>query len=238
MTEATPDKRRFSGLGIRVLSGLVLAPLMIAIIVAGGLWFQGLMLLALAVSFYEWFGLSKAGPKPLATLMLGVVYLGISYSSYVFMRFGMEAGAWLALATMLCVWASDSGAYFAGKFIGGPKMAPKLSPKKTWAGLGGAMVSSGAMLVGFLYAGPSLQQYLNTDIGLTAGTACLPVFIVGALLGVVGQAGDIFISFFKRRANLKDTGHLIPGHGGLLDRIDALLLVAPVFCALCWVFLT
>lgn len=237
MSDAAPDKRRFSGLGIRILSGLVLAPLMIAIIVKGGFLFTGLMAVSALVALYEWFGLSKAGPKATATLVFGFVYLLISYSSYIFMRFGFEAGAWLALATMLCVWASDIGAYFAGKFIGGPKMAPKLSPKKTWAGLGGSMISCGAMLMGLLFAAPHLQVRLNTDIGLVAAQAWLPVFIVGCVLGVVGQAGDIFISFFKRRANLKDTGHLIPGHGGLLDRIDALLLVAPIFFVLCWVFL-
>lgn len=237
MTSAMPDKQRFSGLGIRILSGLILAPLMIAIIVTGGFWFTGLMALSALVALCEWYGMSKAGPKPFATLLLGFIYLIISYCSYIFMRFGFEAGAWLALAAMLCVWASDIGAYFAGKFIGGPKMAPKLSPKKTWAGLGGSMVSCGLMLVGCLYAGPQLQAHLNTDIGITFAQGWLPVFIVGTLLGIVGQAGDIFISFFKRRAHLKDTGHLIPGHGGLLDRIDALLLVAPVFFILCWVFL-
>ena len=228
MTEQKSEGR-FSGLKVRILSGLVLAPLMIAIVVAGGFWFMALMVLASLVSLYEWFGLSKGGPRPIATLIFGTVYLSISYAAYVWLRFGYDAGAWLALSAVLCVWASDIGAYFAGKFIGGPKMAPALSPKKTWAGLIGAMVSCGLMLEILLHVGPRFQHILPTDIGLTPAGSWWWVLLAGALLGLVGQAGDLLISLFKRRAHLKDTGHLIPGHGGLLDRIDALLLVAPVF---------
>lgn len=236
MTDIKPAER-FSGLKVRVLSGLVLAPLMVAIVLAGGYWFMGFMIIAALISLYEWYGLAKAGPKPMATLLLGTIYLGISYASYTFLRFSFPAGAWLALAAILCVWASDTGAYFAGKFIGGPKMAPVLSPKKTWAGLGGSMISCGLMLVILLISGPEIQHLLNTDIGLVPEQSWLCVFATGAFLGVIGQAGDVFISYFKRRAHLKDTGHLIPGHGGILDRIDALLLVAPVFLMICLVFL-
>ncbi len=230
-------ENRFSGLKVRVLSGLVLAPLMVAIIVAGEYWFMGLMVLAALVSLHEWYGFSKDGKWPLATLLLGLVYLSIAFASYVGLRFSFEAGAWLALAAILCVWASDIGAYFAGKFIGGPKMCPKLSPKKTWAGLIGSMLSCALMLEAFLFAAPSMAGLLNTNTGLLPENSWLCVFAAGLLLGIVGQAGDLFISFFKRRAHLKDTGHLIPGHGGLLDRIDALLLVAPVFLLICVVML-
>ncbi len=235
----TEDKTsgRFSGLKVRIISGLVLAPLMVAIVVAGGYWFMGLMVVAALVSLYEWYGFSKDGTWPLATMFLGLVYLSVSYASYVGLRFSFEAGAWLALAAVLCVWASDIGAYFAGKFIGGPKMCPALSPKKTWAGLGGSMLSCALMLEALLFAGPAMAQFLNTNTGLLPASSWLCVFVTGLLLGVVGQAGDLFISFFKRRAHLKDTGHLIPGHGGLLDRIDALLLVVPMFLLICVVML-
>ncbi|MCM2344698.1 MAG: phosphatidate cytidylyltransferase [Alphaproteobacteria bacterium] len=220
---------RFSGLAIRVMSGLIMAPLMIAIVVAGGYWFIALMVLSSLVALYEWYGFSRSGPHALAVLLLGLVYLTLCFSSYVWLRFGFEAGAWLALAVVMCVWASDTGAYFAGKFIGGPKMCPVLSPKKTWAGLAGAVLSCAVMLELFLLLSPWLMPVINTDTGLNAGRHWWGVFLAGAVLGVVGQAGDLFISFFKRRAHLKDTGHIIPGHGGLLDRIDALLLVTPVF---------
>lgn len=236
MTEEKANER-FSGLKVRIISGLVLAPLMVAIVVAGGYWFIGLMVLAALVSVYEWYGFSRGGRLPLAMLSLGLVYLSVSYASYTALRFSFEPGAWLALAVVMCVWASDIGAYFAGKFIGGPKMCPALSPKKTWAGLGGSMLSCALMLEAFLFAGPSMRRFLSTDTGLTPEDSWLCVFVAGLFLGVVGQAGDLFISFFKRRAHLKDTGHLIPGHGGLLDRIDALLLVAPVFLLICVVML-
>lgn len=237
MTDPQPAGR-FSGLKVRVLSGLVLAPLMVALIIAGDYWFMGLMAIACLISFYEWFGLARAGVHPLPTLIVGAIYLAISFGSYIGLRFGFEAGAWLALAAIFCVWASDTGAYFSGKCIGGPKMAPKLSPKKTWAGLIGSMIFSGLMLVLFLYVEPQFETYMPTDTGLAFKNSWYFVFIAGAVLGVVGQIGDVSISFLKRRANLKDTGHIIPGHGGILDRIDALLLVAPVFLFLCLVFLT
>lgn len=228
MSAPTPDNR-FSGLTIRVLSGLVLAPLMMAIIIAGGFWFIGLMILSSLLALYEWYGFSKAGPHALGVLLLGVVYLCLSYASYVWLRFGFESGAWLALAVVLCVWASDTGAYFAGKFIGGPKMCPVLSPKKTWAGLVGSVLSCALMLELLLQLSPRLTHLINTNTGFSPDRAWWGVLLAGAVLGIVGQIGDLLISFFKRRAHLKDTGHIIPGHGGLLDRIDALLLVAPVF---------
>lgn len=228
MNALAPDNR-FSGLAIRMLSGLIMAPLMIAIIVAGGYWFIGLMLVSSLVALYEWYGFSRSGPRALPILLLGLVYLCLSYSSYVWLRFGFESGAWLAVAVVMGVWASDTGAYFAGKFIGGPKMCPVLSPKKTWAGLAGSVVSCALMLELFLLLSPRLDHLLSTDSGLNIAQHWWWVLLTGAVLGIVGQMGDLFISFFKRRAHLKDTGHIIPGHGGLLDRIDALLLVAPVF---------
>lgn len=236
MTDPQPAGR-FSGLKVRVLSGLVLAPLMVAIIIAGGNWFMGFMVVACLISFYEWFGLARAGVRPILTLLLGALYLSISFGSYIGLRLGFDAGAWLALAAIFCVWASDTGAYFTGKCIGGPKMAPKLSPKKTWAGLTGAVIFCGLMLVLFLYLEPAFEKYIPTNTGLDFEQSWFWVFLAGALLGIVGQIGDVSISFLKRRANLKDTGHIIPGHGGMLDRIDALLLVAPVFLLLCLVFL-
>ncbi|QQG35336.1 MAG: phosphatidate cytidylyltransferase [Micavibrio aeruginosavorus] len=228
MNTPAPDSR-FSGLAVRAISGLVLAPLMVTIIVAGGFWFIGLMVLSSLVALYEWYGFSKTGPHAMAVLLLGVVYLCVSYSSYVWLRFGFEAGAWLALTVVLCVWASDTGAYFAGKFVGGPKMCPVLSPKKTWAGLAGSVLSCALMLEILLQISPRFAPLINTETGFPPDRAWWGVLLVGAVLGVIGQFGDLFISFFKRRAHLKDTGHIIPGHGGLLDRIDALLLVAPIF---------
>lgn len=237
MSDVAVAEKKFSGLGLRALSSLLLAPLIIAAVIAGGWWFMALIALTALVSLYEWYGLAKPGKYAFGVLLLGLVYLSLSFMSYVGLRFAFDCGAWLALAVVLCVWGSDIGGYFAGKFIGGPKMAPKLSPKKTWAGLAGAMLSSGLVLAGLHQVGPYLFKYINTDTGLIVPETWVPVLLVGALLGLVGQIGDVSISFLKRRVGLKDTGNLIPGHGGLLDRIDALLLVGPVFLILCLAFL-
>lgn len=222
-------KKPLSSLMVRVLSGLVLAPLTIALILGGGYYFLAFVGVGLIISLYEWFNMARHAPnRPYLTMLTGGIYLVIAAASYSFLRFGFEQGAWLALSVMLAVWSSDIGAYFVGIKVGGPKLAPHISPKKTWAGLGGAVFFCGLSLMLLLLLGKYLEPSMNTDIGLKdhhIGS----VFLIGCFLGLAGQAGDLFVSIFKRRAKLKDTGVLIPGHGGLLDRIDSLLLVCPVF---------
>ena len=109
------------------------------------------------------------------------------------------------------VWAIDICAYFAGRFIGGPKLAPRISPKKTWAGLIGGMVGAVALSLGF-------------SIWLGSGSAVI-LALVALGLTVLEQAGDFAESAMKRRAGVKDSGTLIPGHGGILDRVDGLIAV-------------
>jgi phosphatidate cytidylyltransferase len=147
-------------------------------------------------------------------LGFGVVYVAAGIAGLMWLRDLPGDGLALFLFAMLAVWATDIGAYAAGRTIGGPKLAPRVSPKKTWAGLIGGMIS--AALVGWLVA-------------LAAGAA-MPglALLVGGLSAVVGQIGDLFESAVKRRYNVKDSGQLIPGHGGILDRIDGLLVAAPV----------
>ncbi len=113
-----------------------------------------------------------------------------------------------ALSLLLAVIATDIGAYFAGRSIGGPKIAPSISPSKTWAGLAGGM------------AGAALVLMLGRGNGMAA-----EAIGGGAMLAIVAQAGDFFESWMKRRAGVKDSGKLIPGHGGLFDRVDGLLAV-------------
>lgn len=125
------------------------------------------------------------------------------------------------------VWMSDIGAYFSGKLIGGPKLWESVSPNKTWAGLGGAIFAPLFILPLWLYFDGSREPLF-----------IILYFAMGfMILGVLGQAGDLLISGFKRKAGVKDTGHLIPGHGGLLDRIDSLMLVTPVFYLLLMAYL-
>jgi phosphatidate cytidylyltransferase len=148
-------------------------------------------------------------------LAFGVPYIALGSVALVWVREDAAGGLGLLIYVLFAVWATDIGAYAAGKSIGGPRLAPRISPKKTWAGLIGGMLS--AALVG---AGVA-----------AAFGAALPVVaaLLGAVLAVVGQAGDLFESAIKRRYNVKDSGRLIPGHGGLLDRVDGLIVAAPVF---------
>jgi phosphatidate cytidylyltransferase len=145
----------------------------------------------------------------------GVLYIGLPTLALLWLRNTSE-GAALVLWLFFVVWATDTCAYFAGRTIGGPRLAPSLSPKKTWAGLGGGML--GAALVGGAFT-------------LGRGGAVLWAAALAAALAVVAQLGDLFESWLKRRVDVKDSGDLIPGHGGLLDRVDGLLFAAPAFAA-------
>lgn len=142
----------------------------------------------------------------------GLVALGGSAVSLIRLRFMPEIGLSVALYVCLIVWGTDIGAYFAGRLIGGPKLAPKLSPKKTWAGLIGGMAL--AAVCGYGVA----RFFVWPDPVKPA--------LWALVLAVVAQMGDLTESFLKRRAGVKDSGAVIPGHGGVLDRIDGLLFAA------------
>jgi phosphatidate cytidylyltransferase len=141
-------------------------------------------------------------------LGIGLLYIGLACLGVIYLR--EQGGLILALWVFVTVWATDCGAYFAGRAIGGPKLAPRFSPNKTWAGLAGGMVCAGlAAAAFFVWAG-------------------LPLWIIplSAGLAVLAQLGDLLESWLKRRAGVKDSSNLIPGHGGVLDRLDGLLPVA------------
>lgn len=144
----------------------------------------------------------------------GAIYLGLPAIALIMLR-GSPDGAHLLIGILLAVWSADTGAMFGGRFIGGPKLVPRLSPNKTWAGF----------VCGTLAAG--LVEALF--VGLLGGSAAAG-FGFGIVIALLGHAGDLFESWVKRRFQAKDSGGLIPGHGGVLDRIDSLLFVAPV-CA-------
>jgi phosphatidate cytidylyltransferase len=145
----------------------------------------------------------------------GVLYLGLPAVALVWLRADPEkGGGWPVLWLLLVVWATDVTAFAVGRTVGGPRLAPAVSPGKTWSGLAGGIV--GAMIVGGL-AG-------RIAWGGGAGAALL-----AGILAVVAQIGDLGESLLKRRAGVKDSGHLIPGHGGALDRLDGLLFAAPAF---------
>lgn len=139
-----------------------------------------------------------------SSLALGFLYIGIPAFALLALEWGWER---LTFWVMIVTWATDIFAYFAGCTIGGPKLAPRISPNKTWAGLVGGMV--GAAALGWISA-----HFLGLG-GI--------FLLLGAPMAVLAQAGDLFESWLKRRAGVKDSGAILPGHGGLLDRLDGLL---------------
>ena len=155
-----------------------------------------------------------------ARLAAGIPYVGLAGIALIWLRRDGGIGRSNVLFVVLVVWASDIGAYLLGKLFGGPKLAPKISPGKTWAGAAGGLL--GAIGVGLGTA--RLLQGSGADL--------LHAALVAAGLGVVAQAGDLFESGIKRRFGVKDSGRLIPGHGGLLDRLDGVLAAAPAAAAL------
>jgi phosphatidate cytidylyltransferase len=157
--------------------------------------------------------------KSALSLAAGVPYIGMACVSLLWLRADAVTGLADVLLLLLIVWASDIGAYLVGRLVGGPRLAPVISPGKTWSGAAGGLLA--AALVGGLAALGMGQVGLFWRIVL---------FATG--LGIVAQAGDLMESAIKRRFGVKDSGWLIPGHGGLFDRLDAVLVAAPVAAAL------
>lgn len=214
-------------LPIRLASAAVMIAVAALALWLGGIWFNALVALVAAGVLYEWTNLARRfaeGPALIAWLLGGFVYVGLA--ALCLMWWERDDGA---LMLILIVIATDSCAYFAGRAIGGPKIAPAISPSKTWAGLLGGMVGSGVALVLFslwlashgttlTFDSPHTPRALLASPGWVAA-----LFMAGAWLAIVAQAGDFFESWMKRRAGVKDSGALIPGHGGLFDRVDGLL---------------
>lgn len=216
-----------SSLALRLLSSLVLIPIVIGMIGLGGWAYAILAALCIGIALAEWVNITKHIPGSTlfqtALILLGIVYLGGSFLEMVVLRRQMD-GAYWTIIFMLVIWASDSTAYLFGKTIGGPKMSPTISPNKTWSGYAGALIGPALVLMAAVHVIPFFPEALPTP-------SLLVTALAGILVGIAGQSGDLMISAMKRKAGLKDTGALIPGHGGILDRIDALLLALPVYLA-------
>jgi phosphatidate cytidylyltransferase len=251
-----------SGLGTRVVSALVMAPLVLGALYLGGVFTDILMIAVGAGMAFEWARLTAGGRRPavltaalgvgcgialfalgqlgLAAAVLalaavgapalvgrepglrgrlwlaaGVIYLGAACLGFLALRDRPEVGLLLVGWLIAVVWATDIGAYAAGKSIGGPRLVKRISPNKTWAGLAGGVGSAAAVSALIAAWQPDLARatWLPGVAGVTAA---------GAALALVAQAGDLLESVLKRRVGAKDASGLIPGHGGLLDRADGL----------------
>lgn len=201
-----------SDLMIRAGSAVVMLAIAGAALWFGGIAFALLLLVGGALLLVEWFALVRTmsfGDGAKGALMVAgplIVVGAVAGLWYIRDHLGVTAALWV----FAMVWASDIGAYFAGRAFGGARLAPKISPAKTWSGLIGGMVAA-------LVAGATL--------GDRAAIVGIPLWI-GLVMGLVAQMGDLGQSWMKRRAGVKDSGKLIPGHGGIFDRVDGLLPVA------------
>ena len=245
---------------MRIAAALVLAPLAIGAAYAGGWYWIALVTVGAIGLFAEWLvvthttrnvpvtiagvvalvltapflaianvnaalvvlalGLIAVGfrtTQPRLWAMAGFLYAAAAQVASVLVRLDHAKGLSALILVLLVVWATDIGGYFAGRAIGGPKLWPRVSPKKTWAGAIGGFVASLLVAIGFA----------ASDLGKT-----LPLVILAAMLSVAAQFGDLFESAIKRRFGVKDSGHIIPGHGGVMDRLDgfvAAIVLAAIF---------
>lgn len=195
-------------LAIRTFSGVLLVAIALAAVVQGGYTFAVLAAAAATAVFYEWTRIVRGWGA--AWYLSGFAYALASALSLLWVRDRADSGIALVLWVFLLVWSVDIGAYFAGRAIGGPKLAPAISPNKTWAGFYGGVVA--ATLLAGAWA-------------LFAGLAPI-LLLLAPLFAVASQGGDLFESWMKRRAGIKDSGRWLPGHGGVFDRLDGLLPVA------------
>lgn len=192
-----------------------------ALLIAGATAALGAAGLAPAVlALAALLALAWAQPDPRAArLAAGIPYVGLAAIALIWLRRGGDVGRANVLFLVLVVWASDIGAFAVGRWLGGPKLAPRISPAKTWAGAAGGLLAAVAAGLAVARFGPG---------HLVASAALWHTAAVAGGLGLMAQAGDLFESGLKRRFGVKDSSRLIPGHGGLLDRLDGMLAAAPV----------
>ena len=250
-----PLRDRWADLRVRVASAAVLAPVALACLWFGGYAWAALVIAAGGGMAVEWARLNRsAGRSPLkddllvavpvvyaaiaalfwpayglqalalgfvgswlfglrVTLAVGVLYAGLGTLALLWLRDDGLAGFWNVLFLVLAVWASDISAYAVGRWWGGAKLAPRISPGKTWSGSVGGL--AGAALAGLALA-------VAAGVGSPARAV-----LIAAALAVIAQAGDLLESAIKRHFGVKDSSHIIPGHGGLLDRLDGFLTAGP-----------
>jgi len=257
---ATAPEQGSRNLAMRVAAALVLAPSTMAVAYAGGLFWIALVTLVSIGLYLEWLtvvnaarvirvtvsgsvalaiagwylaagqvnvslvalavgfaAVSLLSPDQRGWTAAGFLYAAAALVASVLVRLDQAQG-WIALIfVLLVVWVTDIGGYFAGRGIGGPKLWPRVSPKKTWAGAIGGFAGSLVIAAGFAAFGLGKP---------------LPLLLLAAILSIASQLGDLFESSVKRRFGVKDSSHIIPGHGGLMDRLDgfvAAIVLAAIF---------
>ena len=204
----------------RILSSIILIPIAIFFIFQGTLFFGFFLSIFFLATSYEWIKMNKI----ISLKIVGVCYLFFAFTSAYLLR-EYSLGLFI-LILIICIF-TDLGGYIFGKIFKGPKLI-KISPKKTYSGaLGGFILSLVAALLYSKYTGHGAATYEN--LSLWTGMALNKIYLLFILfISLTSQIGDLIISYFKRLAKIKDTGNLLPGHGGLLDRIDGIIFAIPI----------
>jgi len=227
-------KGRNADLPQRIVTAAVMLVVSGTALWLGGMaWTVFVLVIGIGV-WFEWSTLALLFTPPGGTRnawrSAGAVYCGMASAILIQVR-EAPAGAAIVLLIVGAVIGTDVGAYFLGRALGGPKIAPRISPSKTWAGLLGGIAGASLAIWLVLGAAPRILAAAPGVQGLAIETARHPLVILaaGIATAVVAQAGDFFESWMKRMAGVKDSGKLLPGHGGLFDRVDGLLAVLVVF---------
>lgn len=230
-----------SDLPTRATSAVAMVAVASAALWLGG-WFWTVFVVAIAAGvLWEWWGLVTRFvptlPMRAVWMLGGLLYIGLAAFMFDVLRLDPATGWPMLLIVLLGVVFTDIGAYFTGRAIGGPKIAPRISPSKTWAGLGGGIIGASAAIylalmiaasdwfTGLVNEAARLGPDDTTVVSISQVPSVWGCLVLGAIVAVVAQIGDFFESWMKRRAGVKDSSQLIPGHGGLFDRADGLLAV-------------
>ncbi|MFM5949159.1 MAG: phosphatidate cytidylyltransferase [Novosphingobium sp.] len=232
MTEAAPKK---SDLKVRALSAVVMVAVAGTALWLGG-WFWSAFIAAVSLGvLWEWWSLVRKfrtnGLALVIWMIAGFAYVGLAAFAGLATRLSPD-GIFHVSIPLLAVIGTDVGAYFVGRSIGGPKIAATISPSKTWSGLAGGIVGAtmGTLLMFYLawrfanYSASAELANIN-QMRTEFDVPWLLIAVMGFAYAVTAQVGDFFESWMKRRAGVKDSSQLIPGHGGLFDRADGMLAV-------------
>ena len=206
---------------LRILSGLIIG----AVFISSILWIPKLFYLVMSLvaigMLIEWYNMTRSS---IWLSLLGLPIILIPVTSLFLINF-IDKNRSMLLVYFVIIWSVDTFAMLGGKSLQGPKLAPKLSPNKTWSGLLTGILSAAFMVV-------IVCKVLKFNIYSYYFSSTVNIFITSMIIAIIAQLSDLFVSYFKRKFGIKDTGHIIPGHGGLLDRFDSIIFTAPIFLML------
>ncbi len=211
----------------RIISTIILAPILIYLMIIGGALLDIVIISAFLIAIFEWFKITASSKARILWWLFGFIYISFAALVLLFLaryRFNIpyfDNFPILMFVVVILVWINDIFGYIFGKFIGGPKLCPKISPNKTWAGAIGGVI--GCLLLFFC-----INYSVNFGANKISDKHFYDALLIHIFIPIISQIGDLFESWIKRKHNVKDSGNIIPGHGGILDRIDGLLLVLNV----------